>query len=307
MILKKIIGFIFLASTVSYFYSCKAETKNNETSLLWEISGNGLEKSSYLFGTHHLAPITFLDSVPGLQESFMLTQQLVGELDMNNMGEMQMKLMSESLMPEGTTYDSLLDRNDIVLLDSMLINTVGVGLERFGQMKPALLNNLITLTLYQKFYPRETVEESMDEYLQKQAEKYFRPVIGLETIDDQIYALYNSQSLERQAEMLMCMVKNPDLLKDQMDELQAGYNTHDLKRIEELYSKDLPNDPCPSTQEEKDIMNKNRNLKWLERLPEIMSGKPSFIAVGCAHLPGNDGLIEGLRNLGYKVKPVLKP
>jgi len=307
MSLKKTLGFIILTTIVSYFYSCNSDSKSEKQTLLWEISGNGLEQSSYLFGTHHLIPISFLDSVPGLHESFMSSQQLVGELDMSNMGEMQMKLMSESLMPEGITYDSLLNKDDIVLLDSMLINTVGLGLEQFGQMKPALLNNLIILTLYQKFYPRESDEASMDEYLQTEAEKNFRPVIGLETIDDQIKTLYNSQPLERQAEMLMCMLKNPDLLKEQIQELQQSYYAHDLKRIEELYTKDLPNDPCPSTQEEKDVMNKNRNQKWLEKLPEIMSGKSSFIAVGCAHLVGNDGLIEGLRNLGYKVKPVLKP
>lgn len=307
MSIKNILGIIILITVVSHFYSCNANTNIEKNSLLWKVSGNGLEQPSYMFGTHHLVSISFLDSVPGLREAFMSTQQLVGELDMSNMGEMQMKLMSESLMPEGVTYDSLLADNDKTLLDSMLIATVGVGLEQFGQMKPALLSNLITLTLYQKFYPRESEEVSMDEYLQNKAEEYFRPVIGLETIDDQIYALYNSQTLERQTEMLMCMVKNPDLLKKQMDELQASYNAHNLKRIEELYSKDLPNDPCPSTQAEKDVMNKNRNMKWIEKLPEIMSDKSSFIAIGCAHLPGDDGLIKGLRNLGYKVEPVLKP
>lgn len=35
-----------------------------------------------------------------------------------------------------------------------------------------------------------------------------------------------------------------------------------------------------------------------------MQEKPSFIAVGCLHLVGKEGLIEGLRKLGYRVDPV---
>ena len=66
----------------------------------------------------------------------------------------------------------------------------------------------------------------------------------------------------------------------------------------------MADDPCPSTQEEKDVLNKDRNVKWLEKLPAMMSEKSSFIAVGCLHLIGEGGLIEGLRKLGYKVEAV---
>ena len=48
---------------------------------LWKISGNKLEKPSYLFGTHHLAPLSFLDSIDGWEEAFIATQQTIGELD----------------------------------------------------------------------------------------------------------------------------------------------------------------------------------------------------------------------------------
>lgn len=144
----------------------------------------------------------------------------------------------------------------------------------------------------------------MDEYFQEEASKRFRPVKELETVDEQIEILFNSQSLNRQAELLMCIVKHPDLLKEQIDKLQAAYYAYDLESIRKLYEEDDPNDPCPATAEEKDILNKYRNHQWLEKLPALMKEKSSFIAVGCAHLVGEDGLIKGLRELGYKVEPV---
>lgn len=295
---------LLLLTALLMMLSCTVQSKVDNNSLLWSISGNGLESPSYLFGTHHLVPITFLDSVPGLKHSFENTEQVVGELDMSNMAEMQMKIMSESMLPNGVTYDSLISEEDIELLDSTLRNLVGVGLEQLGIMKPALLSNLISLTLYQKFYPTLSNEISMDQHFQEEALLRNRPVIGLESTEDQIEVLLNQQSPERQAEMLMCMVKNPDLLKEQMDELHVAYHSYDINVLYELSEKELPNDPCPSTEEEKNALNRDRNNKWLRKLPDIIADKSSFIAVGCLHLPGEVGLIEGLRSLGYTVEPV---
>lgn len=278
--------------------------KGDTGSLLWKVSGNGLAKPSYLFGTHHLIPITFLDSVSGIHDAFENTEQAVGELDMGNMSQMQMKIMGESTMPAGITFDSFLSATDVTLLDSILTRLMGVGLGQLGTLKPALLSNLISVTLYQQYYPSLSSGKSLDQYFQEEALKRNRPVIGLESTEDQIHVLLNSQTLDRQAELLICMVKHPELLKEQMDKLQVAYHAQDIKALLELYEEEMPDDPCPSTEEEKNLLNRDRNRKWLEKLPAMMADKPSFIAVGCLHLPGKDGLIEGLRKLGYRVEAV---
>ncbi len=301
MRMKKTIGIVFVGLII---LSCNNASSKDSGSLLWKVSGNGLENPSYLFGTHHLIPISFLDIIEGIKEAVESTEQTIGEIDLTEMGQMQLKLMSEALLPEDITYESLLHKEDIVLLDSALHEWLGVGLDQLGHLKPSMLSNLISVTLYKKYYPNLSGEKSMDEYFQEEASKRFRPVKGLETVDEQIEILVNSQSLTRQAELLMCVVKHPDLLKEQMDKLQAAYYAYDLESIRKLYEEDNPDDPCPATPEEKDILNKKRNQQWLEKLPALMKEKPSFIAVGCAHLAGEDGLIEGLRKLGYKVEPV---
>ena len=284
--------------------SCTGSVPTAETSLLWKVSGNGLEKPSYLFGTHHLVPVSFLDSIPGIIPAFEATEQTVGELDMSDMATMQMQIMGEAIMPEGVTYDALLSPDDVQLLDSTLTDLVGVGLAQLGQLKPAMLSNLISITLYQKFYPAISGQENIDLYFQTEALKRSRPIKALETTEDQVEVLLNATPIERQADMLICMVKHPELLKDQMDELQLAYHTQDLNALQALFDKEIPNDPCPSTDEEKDALNKDRNEKWLEKLPAIMSENASFIAVGAMHLPGNDGIIKGLRDQGFTVEAV---
>ena len=294
---------LFVILSFFVLLSCTAQPKN-ENSLLWKVTGNGLEKPSYLFGTHHLIPVSFLDSVAGVHNAFENTEQTVGELDMSNMAEMQMELMGHSQLPVGVTYDSLLSPEEVTQLDSTLKNLLHIGLDQLGTLKPSMLSNLISITFYQKHYPTISNEANIDQYFQSEAINRNRPIIGLENTEDQIYVLLNAQTIERQAEMLICMVQNPDLLKEQMDELQEAYHSQDINALYELSVKETPDDPCPSTEEEKNALNKDRNMKWLEKLPAIMADKPSFIAVGCLHLPGEVGLIEGLREQGYNVEPV---
>ena len=48
----------------------------------------------------------------------------------------------------------------------------------------------------------------------------------------------------------------------------------------------------------------NRNIQWAEILPEKMQEAPAFIAVGALHLPGDNGVINLLRQKGYQVEPI---
>lgn len=296
-IISSLLVFIALAA-------CANTPQKEANSLLWKISGNGLEKPSYLFGTHHLIPLSFIDGVSGINEAFEATEQTVGELDMSKMSEMQMQIMTAAMMPPEYNYQSLLSESDFQLLDKTLKELIGFGLDQFGRLKPAMLSNLISITLYQKYYPNLSGAISIDQHFQDEATKRLRPVKSLETADEQIFALLGSQTIERQAEMLSCMINHPDMLKEQMDRLQTAYMNQDLKALNDLYEEELPDDPCPTTQEEKDVMNKNRNVNWLKTLPGIMKEKSSFIAVGSLHLVGEDGLIEGLRKAGYTVEAV---
>lgn len=46
-----------------------------------------------------------------------------------------------------------------------------------------------------------------------------------------------------------------------------------------------------------------RNKNWVKSLPEMMEKEANLIAVGAAHLIGEEGFIQLLRSEGYTVKP----
>lgn len=50
--------------------------------LLWKVEGNGAKDASYLFGTHHIAPVTLLETTPGLTDALNGAEIVYGEIDM---------------------------------------------------------------------------------------------------------------------------------------------------------------------------------------------------------------------------------
>ncbi len=47
-----------------------------------------------------------------------------------------------------------------------------------------------------------------------------------------------------------------------------------------------------------------RNKKWIPVIEGAITEKPTFFAVGAAHLGGPDGVLSLLRKQGYKLTPI---
>ena len=66
------------------------------------------------------------------------------------------------------------------------------------------------------------------------------------------------------------------------------------------------NNRCDSTPEEEDVMINNRNANWVEKMPTLMMLRPTLFAVGAGHLPGEKGVLNLLRQVGYTVEGVVE-
>ena len=283
-----------------------AQDKTEYTgALLWKVSGNGLEKPSYILGTHHLAHVRFVDSIPGLRAAIENTEQTVGELLMSDQTAMQAKVQEGAMMPAGESYKELLSADDYAKLDKGLKDLFTVGLDQFGGLKPGMISMLYTITLYTKFYPdfNPVSHEAIDAYVQRIAIEQNKPVLGLETVEDQIKALFDSEPLKDQAVTLACVVGQGESMKRSMDKLNNYYRNGELSEMYDLAFND-PDDACRFTQDYQNALNKERNDKWMLKLPQIMKDKSSLIAVGALHLAQEDGILHQLARMGYKVEAV---
>lgn len=274
-------------------------------SLLWKISGNGLESPSYILGTHHLAPTSTLDNVSGYKQAIEDVKQVAGEIIMTDMAALQFKVQQASMMPADKNYKELLTEEEYKQLDEGLKSMIGTGLDQLGILKPAMLSSLYTIMLYAKLNPgfNPMAHEAIDQYVQKYATNNNKTIIGLETAEDQIYALYEAEPIENQAKNLACVIYHLDYTSESLAALNEYYAKGDLNMMYDL-AYNNPNDPCPPSDNYLDTLNKDRNTKWLAKLPQIMKEKSTLIAVGALHLPGVEGLLFHLDKMGYTVEPV---
>lgn len=267
--------------------------------LLWKISGRGFEKPFYILGTHHAVPYTFCDTIPGLMKAFGEVGHVVGEFDMLKMDAMtpqQMQNMQKMMMmPADTTMASLFSDAQRDTLDAYLKNTLGANLQMLSSMKPMTIMVTIQQKMLMELIPDIASLTGIDKYMQTLAAEKGKQVGGLETMEYQLGLLYGS-SLQDQADALLDMVRRSNS-KELLQELTAAYKTQNLDTLWKIFQDQM-------TQLEYDALVKTRNLNWLEEMKVLMPTQSTLYVVGAGHLPGDAGMINLLREAGYKVKPV---
>ena len=261
--------------------------------MLWEISGKNLKKSSFLFGTYHFADKGFVDTMKRVNEKLRLADAIVGEVLID-------KEMLTALLPfmamKGTTLNELLTPTEYEQVDSCLKQFEGYQLKMLNTMKPMVVQAIILqLTAPSTF---GTNNPPIDQYFQDYGRKNQRKVLALETAQEQALLLFGGD-LTRQKELLLLYVREAEKNKAESLSMYKHYVSQDLQNLEKLLN---GNDYYSN--DELDQLLKNRNLKWMEKLPDMMAGQSLFVAVGAGHLVGKDGLISLLRKSGYTVKPL---
>lgn len=284
-------------------FICVALSANAQ--LLWKVSGNGLNEPSYIMGTHHLAPFSIMDSIAGLRKAMNETQQVYGELKMSEMqSPATMQQMQKSMIIEGdTTLTTLLSPEDFATANKFCKENLMMDLSMAPKLKPAFLLNNVVVMAYVKHIGNFNPQEQLDTFFQSQASKNGKKVDGLETPEFQFNLLFNSYSLKRQAQLLMCTLNHIDTEVESLKKLTDAYMRQDLNTMLKV-SEERKGNQCDPLPAEEDAMIYNRNNAWSAKLPAIIKADPTFVAVGALHLPGEKGLLNLLKKQGYTVEPV---
>ena len=278
--------------------------------LLYKIAGNGLEKPSYIIGTYHLAPATFVDSIPGANEALVAVEQVCGELDMRDAEspDNKRKLQAAMFLPDGQKLKDVLTADEWDKLNTYMQGVLGTDLNnpllsmQMGKMNPFAIMTQLQLVQYMKLTPGFNPLELIDNYFQTKATRAGKSVIGFETVDFQIEVLYG-MDLERQKKQLFCMIDNSEYTLEMMKSLTDAYFSQNMAAVLAVSEEKEGND-CDSTPEEDDALIYNRNAAWAEKIPAIVADKSTLFVVGAAHLPGERGVLELLRVKGYTIEGV---
>lgn len=288
-------GFLLSLWTLAGCAQAQDKVAPNNKTLLWKISGNGLAKSSYLFGTIHMICADDAGLSDNMKNIIRKTDEVYFEVDLDNLFEM-FGVMSKMKMKGDTTLQDLLSKGDY--------DKVKEYFESKGSILP-----FSTLETYKPILALSTLQESsmvcdatamMEQVIMQQAKESDKKIKGLETMAYQAGVLDNIP-YKIQAEQLVSYIDNinkSDTDKE-LDEMMKAYKNQDLEMLEELMKK---TDMGIGNFTEILLFKRNRN--WVTKLKELLPEKSLLIAVGAGHLPGEQGVINLLRKAGYTLTPI---
>lgn len=282
MVRSSLIGvFLFFSGFV-----VKAQTSN---SLLWEISGNGLSKPSYLYGTIHLIAQDDFFVRKEIDSVFNLCEQLAFEIKLDDPAILQL-YQDWILLPSGKTLKDFCTEEEYQILKQYLLDSAKTDIETIMDQKPFMLTQL-QISDYITGQPA-----SFEIYFFQESIKKNVPVFGLENLQDEL-DLLDVIPYEEQIDMVINNIKSSSQNQKTWDELIAAYKEED---IDKLYEISL--DVTPELIKYENLFLDNRNIKWIPVIDTLIKERSTFIAVGAAHLSGENGVIKLLKNQGYILK-----
>jgi len=279
---------LFIAALIFFGVKTQAQPQSPklENSLLWEVSGNGLSKPSYLYGTIHMICSSDYFLTDKTKRAFESSEKLMLEInfsDPKEMSQMQQLAMGKEPLSKKLTPEQL------AKLDDILKKTTGMTVKQVDSFSLLTVMSLISMKTFGctdlKFYEMEFIE---------QAKKKNIEIGGLESVKDQFVILENAYTNDEIIAMLDESVP---------EETAKLVSTYKYENIESLYN--ITTDERFTSKKTKKIILDERNLNWVKSMAELVKKQSVFFAVGSAHLGGEFGVINLLRKAGYKVKPIL--
>ncbi len=271
--------------------------------VLYKVEGNGLQSPSYLFGTHHLAPLSKVEEF-GASQLFKDASMVVGEIDMTaDQTQLAFAMQPHMMAPADSTLSKVISAEDFAIISKEFEKWApmpGMQLQMLDGMKPMVVTSMVTVGMVAKDMPDYKADEQLDSWFQIQGKAEGKKIVPLETAEFQATLLFDSTPIVYQAEALVELLKDPAKAMEQTKALNKAYNEQDLSVMLKLSEEE---DEHP---EFMIALLDRRNADWLTKLPKIMKEGSAFIAVGALHLAGNKGLVEGLRRQGYTVTPLSK-
>ncbi len=259
-----------------------------ENNLLWEISGNQLEKPSYLFGTIHVICEEDYIMTPAISNSLKNVDTYFAELnlaDISTMLKMQEYLKAEETLSKRITPKQYSE------LKHLLNEVFQLDIETFENLSDFAIMSTIMLESFdcknRKIYELELMQQAL--FMNKK-------LGGLETIEEQVNAMSSSTNIHSILGMLKELKANKSTSSKKLIEL---YSSENIKGILDDFTKTSYIDV-----KSQKVLLDNRNKNWIPKMKQAMKGQSVFFAVGAAHLAGEKGIIHLLEKEGYTLKPI---
>ena len=267
----------------------------NDAPAIWVAKDT--DSTLYLFGTVHLLPDDLVWQREDMRQAFDGAGTIFFEVDTGSSGQIDATILTTrlGLRNDGLRLSSRLDNYQRNLMEAAA-NNGGLTIAALDGMQPWLASEYLMLAAAQNV--GLSADLSADEALKSRATREGKNVIYLESVETQIRASADL-SEDVQLNILTETLEQFNSLGEDATEIAEQWSIGGTEFLtEKLILPMKARSPLVF-----DRLLQDRDKAWAAQLSRFMDDSGTgFVAVGTAHLLGEDSLLSELREQGYSVQ-----
>jgi uncharacterized protein YbaP (TraB family) len=262
--------------------------------VLWTVHGR--KGMAYLFGSIHVLPQQVdwrtkeIDAAIGKADVFVFELPLGEDLQPH----IQEYVQTRGTLPPGEHLRDLLSPKARAAFDHEVAR-LPVAAASLDRMRPWLAD--VTIDVLDMQNQHYSPQAGVEEQLRKDVTARAKPVIGLETIDQQL-ALLVPDDPKVELQNFESDLEHAKEDSDKVGPLLDAWMRGDVRTLTRLTAADMKD-----YAQLRKVLIEDRNRAWVKKIAAMLDdGKTYFITVGAAHLVGPRGVPALLRAQGFRVE-----
>ena len=215
--------------------------------------------------------------------------------------QLQEEFMRRGTLPEGSNLTDELSQPTLLQVQQVLAAR-GYGIQAFQHMRPWFFE--------QSFVAQEMLvygydpAAGVDSHLIQQAKQSGKPILALETLEQQLDLLSRASAREQDLSLRYTFeLLEQESVQTELNRLVVDWLRGDVDRMYHYMSEPLQEYPELKTYITRLL--DDRNVQMAKQIRRWLRGKGSyFVVVGAGHLGGPNGLVKLLEKNGFKAKQI---
>ena len=261
---------------------------------LWRVKGK--DTMVYLQGSIHFLKKESYPLNPAIEKAFESSQVVAFEVDLGAAESPATRelITAKAALPEGQTLKTVLNKETYQLASNQLA-ACGLDIQALQSLKPWMLSmTLIGVQLRKLGFDSQ---QGLDLYFHSRAKERRKETAALETWEFQL-DLFDKMPYPEQDTLVRQTVEDMATATQDLDSLVKAWTSGRAAELDALLTKSLKDYPKLYQ-----TIFVDRNQNWLKQIETFLAGKKiCMVIVGAGHLVGKDGLVEALKQKGYKVE-----
>ncbi len=280
---------LFLTSLCLLLFSVDSLAQSS----VWLATKNG--NTVYLGGTIHMLRADDYPLPPEFETAYAEADSLYFEIDIDQMNDpvAQLGMLQRLMYTDGRTLQTVLNNEAYSTLTDYVAK-FGMPMLMLQNMKPGMLMSTLELL---EFQTRGFTPDGVDMHFHQRAKADGKTIEAFETVDEQIGFIENMGEGE-ESEYVLLSLRDLEKIDDDIESMVSIWRNGEADDLVELFVEDME-ETIPGVYQ---TLLLDRNNKWMPTIEAMFNDSDTeFILVGVAHLVGEDGLVQHLRNRGYQV------